>query len=162
MSKLISARCSVGGGRHPRRQRITLKLIAFACAIAAPHLAYAQQTCPPSLAVEQKASAPAADWTVTYSGYKTAIAGVTIFDGPPAEQASLVPDNEQTTKTAVIQTWKLAKSDRGYWLQCDYANTTAQIYRRLPASVTRCDVSYERNVRFGGGGGKVVKSVSCK
>ena len=142
--------------------RTTLKLIPLACVIATPHLAWAQQTCPPSLAVEQKASAPAPDWTVSYSDYKTAIAGVTVFDGPPAEQASLVPDNEQTTKEDVIQTWKLAKSDRGYWLQCAYANTTAQIYRRLPASVTRCEVSYERNVRFGLGGGLVVKSVTCK
>jgi len=162
MSKLISPQCSLAGGAHPRRQRITLKVIAFACAFAAPHRAYAQQTCPPSIAVGQKAAAPAADWTVTYSGDKAALAGVTVFDGLPAEQASLVPDNEQTTKTAVIQTWKLAKSDRGYWLQCAYANTTAQIYRRLPASVTRCDASYERDVRFGGAGGRVVKSVSCK
>jgi hypothetical protein len=148
-------------GRYEMR-RITLNLIAFASAIAAPHLANAQATCPLALAVEEKASAPAPDWTVTYTGYKTMVAGVTIFDGPPADQASLVPDNEQTTEDVVSQTWKLAKSDRGYWLQCEYANTTAQIYRRLPASVTRCDVSYERNVRFGGEGRRVVKSVSCK
>lgn len=143
-------------------KRITFNLIAFACAIAAPHLACAEATCPPTLAVEQKASAPDADWTVTYSGYNTAIAGVTIFDGPPASQASLLPDNEQTSSDTVFQTWKLAKSDSGYWLECEYANTTAQIYRRLPAGVTRCDVTYERNVRFGGEGRRVVKSVSCK
>jgi hypothetical protein len=143
-------------------KRITFNLIAFVCAIAAPHLACAEATCPPTLAVEQKASAPGADWTVTYSGYNTAIAGVTIFDGPPASQASLLPDGEQMTGDTVFQTWKLAKSDNGYWLECDYANTTAQIYRRLPASVTRCDVTYERNVRFGGEGRRVVKSVSCK
>ena len=96
-------------------KRITLNLIAFACAIAAPHLACAQTTCPPTLVVGQKTSVPAPDWTVTYSGYNTAIAGVTIFEGPPAEQASLVPDREQTTIDTVIQTWKLAKSGRGYW-----------------------------------------------
>src|SRR5712692_5668824 len=143
-------------------KRTTLNLIVFVCAIAAPRLARAEATCPPALAVEQKASAPGADWTVTYSGYNTAIAGVTIFDGPPANQASLLPDREQMTSDTVFQTWKLAKNDSGYWLQCDYANTTAQIYRRLPASVTRCDVTYERNVRFGGEGRRVVKSVSCK
>ena len=143
-------------------RRITLNLIAFAWAIATPHLACAQATCPPSLAVEQKASAPASDWTVTYSGYPTALAGVTIFDGPPSEQASLVPDREQTTADSVIQTWKLAKSDRGYWLQCEYANTTAQVSQRLPGDVSRCDVTYERNVRFGGEGRRVVKSVNCK
>ncbi len=143
-------------------KRIALNLIAFACAIAAPHLACAQATCPPTLAVEQKTPAPAPDWSVTYSGYDTAIAGVTIFEGPPTEQASLVPDREQTTSDTVIQTWELAKSDRGYWLQCEYANTTAQISRRLPVNVSRCDVTYERNVRFGGEGRRVVKSVNCE
>ncbi|HEY6419284.1 MAG TPA: STY0301 family protein [Candidatus Binataceae bacterium] len=142
-------------------KRITLSLIAFACAIAAPHLACAQATCPPELAVEQKVSAPGSDWTVAYSRDKTAVAGVTIFEGLPAEQASLVPDSEKKTHDTVIQTWKLPKSDRGYWLQCQYVNTTAQIYRRLPANVMRCDVSYERNVSYGGGG-LVVKSVNCK
>jgi hypothetical protein len=143
-------------------KRLTLGLIALACAIAAPHLAHAQATCPPTLAVAQTASAPAPDWTVTYSGYPTAVAGVTIFDGPPSEQASLVPDNEKTTEDTVIQTWKLATSARGYWLQCEYANTTAQISRRLPAEVTRCDVTSERNMRFGGEGRRVIKSVDCK
>ncbi len=143
-------------------KRLALNLIAFACAIAAPHLARAQATCPPTLAVEQKTSAPAPAGTGTYSGYDTAIAGVTIFEGPPAEQASLVPDREQTTSDTVIQTWKLAKSDRGYWLQCEYANTTAQVFRRLPVNVSRCEVTYERNVRFGGEGRRVVKRVNCE
>ncbi|MGA7872632.1 MAG: STY0301 family protein [Candidatus Binatus sp.] len=142
-------------------KRITLGLIAFACAIAAPQLARAESACPPELTVEQKAAAPASDWAVTYSGYQTAVAGVTIFDGPPSAQASLVPDDEKTIGDNIIQTWQLAKSDRGYWLQCNYANTTAQISRRLPASVTRCDVVYDHNLRFGSGG-NVVKSVNCK
>lgn len=140
---------------------ITAGLIAFACTIAMPHRARAQATCPPDLTVEQKASAPDSQWTVTYSGYPTAVAGVTIFDGPPAEQASLVPDDEKTLGDAIRQTWQLAKSDRGYWLQCNYANTTAQIARRLPASVTRCAVVYDHNMRFNGGG-NVVKSVNCE
>jgi hypothetical protein len=142
-----------------RRLRIP---IAFAFAIAPMHLAWAESACPQTIAVEQRASAPAPDWTVTYSGYDTAVAGVTIFDGPPAEQASLVPDNEKTVGDDVIQTWQLAKSARGYWLQCNYANTTAQIARRLEASITRCDVVLDHNMRFGGGGGYVVKSVNCK
>jgi hypothetical protein len=137
-------------------------LIFLAFAMVAPQAASGQSTCPPEITVEQKASAPDSNWTVTYSGYKTAVAGVTIFDGPPAEQASLVPDTDKTTESTVIQTWRLLKSNRGYWLQCQYANTTAQIYQRLPANVSRCDVTYERNVFFGGGGSRVVKSVKCK
>ncbi len=141
---------------------VRFSLIAFACATLAPHLARAEATCPPTLAVEQKASAPSTEWTISSSGYNTALAGVTIFDGPPANQASLMPDNEQMSADTVFQIWKLGKNDAGYWLECDYANTTAQIYKRLPANVSRCDVTYERNVRFGGEGRRAVKSVRCK
>jgi len=139
----------------------TLILIAFACAIAPVRFAQAESACPATIAVQQRASAPASDWTVTYSGYETAVAGVTIFDGPPAQQASLVPDNEKTVGDSIIQVWQLPKSDRGYWLQCNYANTTAQISRRLEPGVSRCDVVLNQNMRFSGGG-NVVKSVNCK
>jgi hypothetical protein len=142
-------------------KRMTLHLIALACAIAAPQIARAESSCPPEITVDQRASAPGADWVISYSGYQTAVAGVTIFDGPPSAQASLVPDNEKTSGDNTIQIWQLAKSDRGYWLQCNYANTTAQISRQLPASVTQCDVVYDRNMRFSGGA-NTVKSVNCK
>jgi hypothetical protein len=145
-------------------RRKIIGLILFACMLAAPQIACGQSTCPAELAVVEQASVPNADWSVGYSGYKIALAGVTVFEGPPSEQASLVPDSDQTTKDTVVQTWRLLKSTRrywSYWLQCQYANTTAQIYRRLPADVTRCDVTYERNVFFGGGG-RVVKRAECK
>jgi hypothetical protein len=143
-------------------KRITLSLIAFVSTIAVPGLASADTTCPLSIAVAQSASAPGYEWTVSYSGYNTALSGVTIFDGPPASQASLLPDNEETTSFSVFQTWKLGSSSNGYWLQCNYANTTAQISRQLPPRVRKCEVTYNANVAFGGGGGHVVKSVSCK
>jgi hypothetical protein len=140
---------------------VTFTTIALACAIAPAHIALADSACPRTIAVDQRASAPAPDWSVSYSGYETAVQGVTIFDGPPAGQASLVPDNEKTSGDNVIQTWRLTRSDRGYWLQCNYANTTAQIARRLPDNITRCDVVLDHNVHFAGGG-YVVKSVNCK
>jgi hypothetical protein len=142
-------------------KRLTLTLIVCACAIVAPRLARAESYCPAEIVVAQRADAPGPDWAVSYSGYQTAVAGVTIFDGPPAEQASLVPDNQKSVADNIVQIWQLPNSSRGYWLQCNYANTTAQIARRLPASVTRCDVVYDHNLRFGGGG-NVVKSVNCK
>jgi len=139
----------------------TLIPIVLACAIAPAYFAQAESACPQTIAVEQRASAPAPDWTVSYSGYETAVAGVTIFDGPPSQQASLVPDSEKTVGDNIIQVWRLPKSDRGYWLQCNYTNTTAQISRRLPASIRRCDVVLNHNERFIGGG-NVLKSVNCK
>ena len=142
-------------------KQVKFALIAFACALAPVNPARAESACPQTIVVEQRASAPAPDWTVSYSGYETAVAGVTIFDGPPAQQASLVPDSEKQVGDNIVQVWQLPKSDRGYWLQCNYANTTAQISRRMPPSVNRCDVVLNHNIRFNGGG-NVVKSVNCK
>src|SRR6202035_6135104 len=105
--------------RGNEMKRLTFIVIGFACAIAPVHLARAESACPATVTVEQRASAPAPDWTVTYSGYDTAVAGVTIFDGPPAEQASLVPDSNKTVGDNIIQVWQLPTSDRGYWLQCN-------------------------------------------
>jgi hypothetical protein len=144
------------------KKGITFSLIAFACAIAAPGFAFAATTCPPTIAVAQSASTADPAWTVTYSGYNTALSGVTIFDGPPANQASLLPDSEEKTSFSVFQAWKLGSSNNGYWLQCNYAHTTAQLSKQLPPGVSRCEVSYDANVAFGGGGGHVVKSVKCK
>ena len=142
-------------------KQVIFALIAFACALSPVNLVRAESACPATIVVEQRASAPAPDWTVSYSGYETAVAGVTIFDGPPAQQASLVPDSEKQVADNIIQVWQLPKSDHGYWLQCNYANTTSQISRRLPPSVKRCDVVFNPNMRFSGGS-NVVKSVNCK
>lgn len=138
-----------------------LILVSLGFALVPVHLAWADSACPRTVVVEQRASAPTPEWAVSYSPYETALAGVTIFEGPPAEQASLVPDNEKNSGDNLIQTWRLTRSDRGYWLQCNYANTTAQISRRLPDGVARCDVVLDHNQHFVGGG-YVVKSVNCK
>ena len=142
-------------------KQVIFALIAFACALSPVNLVRAESACPATIVVEQRASAPAPDWTVSYSGYETAVSGVTIFDGPPAQQASLVPDSNKTVGDNIIQVWQLPTSDRGYWLQCNYANTTSQISRRLAPSVKRCDVVLNPNMRFSGGS-NVVKSVNCK
>src|SRR5258708_37737314 len=133
-------------------KQVTFALIAFACALAPANLVRGESACPATVVVEQRASAPAPDWTVSYSGYETAVAGVTIFDGPPAQQASLVPDSEKTVGDNIIQVWRMPKSDRRYCLQCNYTNTTAQISRRLPANIRRCDFVLNHNERFIVGG----------
>ena len=143
-------------------KRLTLSLIAFACAIAAPHVRAAESACPRDARRRTEGVGTGADWTVTYSGYQTAVAGVTIFDGPPSEQASLVPDNEKNDR-------RQPSSRPGSWRRA-IAATGCSATMRIPPrrftadcrrDVTRCDVTYERNVRFGGGS-RVVKSVNCK
>jgi len=61
-----------------------------------------------------------------------------------------VPDSEKQVADNIIQVWQLPKSDRGYWLQCNYANTTAQIVpvacRRASTDATSYSITTSASV----------------
>jgi hypothetical protein len=159
----------------PRLQKFLAMVAAICamvgCALATVSTALAEDiTCLMTLIVDQKGHLPdplpeasaAADstWTVTYTDHKPVLDQVTIFDGPPKDLASLVPDEEKTVKGKLIQTWTLAKNARGYWLQCDYSDTSAAAYRKLPDTIKRCRVSYDQSEHLPGGH-LAIESVSC-
>jgi hypothetical protein len=121
-------------------------MLAAIASCASPAIA-AGISCPTTIQTEQKATAPA-DWTVGYGALPIALAQVTIFEGPPSEQASLVYDTEKKMPKELVLTWNLGPSKRGYWLQCAYSSTNAMISRRLPDSVTRCEVRLARDSKF--------------
>jgi hypothetical protein len=123
------------------------------------NFAYAQIACPKNISVEQKAVAPN-EWSVDYSKAPSALSSATIFEGPPEEQESLKYDDERATKDAIIQTWELPSSERGYWIVCGYTNTTAQLRRKLPNDIRACEVIFEKGVTFGDGAA-VVKRAGC-
>jgi hypothetical protein len=129
-------------------------LASFGCAAA-----NAQVACPLNIKVEQKAVAPS-EWSVDYSKNAAALSSVTIFDGPPQEQASLKYDDERTTTDQIIQTWDLPASDRGYWIECGYTNTWALLRRKLSNEMRACKVVLEKGVTFGDGGA-IVKRAEC-
>lgn len=141
-----------------RRFRIA-SIAAVLLATFAPRVALAQVACPPNISVEQKATAPN-EWSTDYSKLPSALSSVTIFEGPPEELGSLKYDDERTTKDAIIQTWELPASERGYWIVCGYSNTSAQLRRKLPNDVHACEVVLEKGVSFGGGGA-IVKRAGC-
>jgi hypothetical protein len=134
-------------------------LVAVLLMISGNHIAYAQIACPQNISADQKATAPA-DWSVDYSKAPTALSSVTIFDGAPEEQASLKYDDQRTTGSEIIQVWKLPASDRRYWIECGYTNTSARLRRKLPGDIGKCEVVLEKGVTFGNGGA-VVKSARC-
>ena len=117
----------------------------------ATYAAAADIVCPAEVAVDQRVSAALAGWTAGNNGFKNELAGVTIYDGPPEQGASLVYDDEKTSADTITQTWKLVPSSRGYWLTCGYSNTSAQLTQKIPTDATRCEVTFERNVSFGDG-----------
>lgn len=140
-------------------KRWKIVLIAGLIAIFGNVAARAQVVCPPSVSVEQKATAPN-EWSLDYSKASAELSSVTIFDGAPEELASLKYDDERTTRDEIIQTWELPANDRGYWIVCGYSNSTVLLRRRLPNDARACAVVFEKGVSFGSGGA-VVKRAVC-
>jgi hypothetical protein len=78
------------------------------------------------------------------------LASVTLYDGPVAEGASLVPDEESERGSERTAVWKIAaENERGYWVACGYASTSVLLARKLPTAST-CRAVYDRSVTVSG------------
>jgi hypothetical protein len=128
--------------------------------LALPRTASADAGCPLKIAVTQNLAAPQHGWSEGHDKLPVELAGVTVFDGPPEQLASLVPDAGADTADTTSDIWNLEANERGYWLTCHYASTTVTLTRQLPATATRCEVVYEKELHFAGGAA-VVRSVAC-
>jgi len=115
--------------------------------------------CPDTIAVSQNATA-AGDWQVRDSGERPELERVTIYEGPPVQQASLKYDREIKQKSEIVQMWNLPPSREGHWLVCGYSNTSKQLYRKLPAMTATCGVTFDRGVNFPDGN-PVIRRVRC-
>ncbi len=117
--------------------------------------------CPETIAVESRLLAPPPSWEVRYAEPKGELMGVTFYDGPPSEGASLVYDRASKSGKTWTATWKFtANEGRGFWIACSYTNTSAILYKKLRDSVAECRVSYDRSVSTGGL--PTVKGIRCK
>ena len=63
---------------------------------------------------------------------------ISVFDGPPAQMADLVPDNPN----AKLQRWTFGKTrTRDIYIVCNYADTRIKLARKAPAEITSCTLS---------------------
>jgi len=121
----------------------------------------AQIACPIDLAVEQRAAAPSAEWTVATTGHRPLLASVTLYEGPPERHVVVRPAREQTVKDETTRVWELAAGRDTYWLSCQYTNTNLVISRPLPKDIRRCESVEDRTVAFGDGR-PPVRSIACR
>lgn len=149
---------------HSRsRTRGAFTAIGFALVVgaifstAAP--AAAVVMCPDSITATQNAVS-VGEWQVRDSGEKPQLERVTIYEGPPEQQASLKYDREIKRKSEIVQTWNLPPSKEGYWLACGYSNTSKQLYRKLPPVTAICGVTFDSSVNFPDGS-PVIRRVRC-
>lgn len=119
-------------------------------------------TCPDSFRVEQSLVQTVEGWTASQDSLAPKVASVTLFDGPSAEGASLVPDEESLpdAQGRYETVWKLGRnSTRGYWITCGYSSTTIVLSKKLPQSST-CRVTYDRKITVAGL--PSIASIECK
>jgi len=138
----------------------SLKLWAIGVCLLGSHAARAEWACPDSLEVQQHANPPPG-WTASYSDLAPRLSGVSIFDGPPANRASIKYNLRRQSGSEIRLRWDLIYSPRSHYVQCQYERTSALISAPLPAGVRTCDVVYDRNVSYPGGG-MAVKRMVCK
>jgi len=109
------------------------------------------QTCPDTLAVHQELQPSIPGWQVFASDAPIHLAGVTFFDGPPNEKASLVYDETSRVAGKEIMTWRfIPNRDRPIWMACSYSQTSITVARRLSNEIRRCSVTYNPKIRVSG------------
>ncbi len=132
----------------------------FAILFIGSPAAYAEEMCPPSIEVTESLKTPLEGWTVGQNKVSADLMGITMFSGPPEEEASLVPTGKDATDSSMLDTWPLDPDEHGYWLQCNYANTRVTIAKKLDAKLKYCQIKYMANVEIGGN--RAPESVTCR
>jgi hypothetical protein len=115
--------------------------------------------CPASISTRQAIENAPAGWAVGSDKTPHALAGLTFFDGPPEQEASLVYDSYTKGKTADHALWKFDPSLHIH-LQCSYHGTSITLSRPLRDGTTECRVTYSRESHVDGY--NEIEEIRCK
>jgi hypothetical protein len=140
--------------RPSRCYRFLLGLSIFIAVIAGVAVAAPEQAspvqCPSTVTVKDQELAQApADWTVVHAQQPHRLAGVTFYEGPPEQEASLAPDSRRKiTAQKETQTWRFLGP--GIWIACSYSATDLALAQPLPKNTSSCTVTYNPQVSVAG------------
>ena len=126
-----------------------MRMITTTLLLALALPAQAEVLCPDSLDVKQEATAPGADWQVSYTEPPLRLTGVTIHDGLPSQNHPVKPYSVKSTKGELRVSWRLPQSKRNFHLSCSYERTTASLTALLPPGVNGCNAVFDRRVSYG-------------
>lgn len=117
--------------------RFLIFSVAFALFSPLPAFAASDYICPENTQTGQSVSRLPHGWlSSTLTANIPEEDALTVFDGPPGEMASLVPDNEGALESAF---WTFpAEKERPVWVQCHYAGETTHLMRPLPDKTVKC------------------------
>lgn len=115
-----------------------------------------ERYCPATISVKQEIQQVPAGWRALPGKPPYQLAGITFYEGPPEQMASLAPDSE--TKSA--NTWHFEPSPEGIWIACSYASTDIVVAKQLPKEISQCVISYDRQLATAGL--PEIRRVDCK
>src|SRR5215471_2213999 len=99
--------------------------------------------CPASITVKQTIEKVPEGWTAGEDKTPHILAGITFYDGPPEQEASLVYDSWSKRNGLAYGVWHFTpNSPTGTWLSCRYSSTSVILSKRLPAATSECTVTY--------------------
>ena len=140
--------------------RILLVLVLIAFSSSFSHAADTI-SCPASITTRQELTSSANGWSPLLDDTPHNLAGLTFYDGPPTEKASLAYDQYKHGKGEDLATWTFAKQeDRRIWLVCSYSGTAVELSRTLPPQITTCTVSYDPQTHVAGL--PEIKKIACR
>jgi hypothetical protein len=129
------------------------------CFSGLPRVLAQDQYCPKEITTKQVSENTPPGWTAAQDKTPQILAGITFFDGPPEQEASLVYDTYTKSKAADVAVWHFAPTSH-IWISCGYHSTAVKLSKPLPAKTTECRVTYSREVHLDGNG--EIKAISCK
>jgi len=130
--------------------------VSTACCFAAENV-----SCPESITTRQELTSAASGWAPLLNDAPHSLAGITFYDGPPAENASLAYDQIRHGNSEDLATWSFGKhEDRRIWLVCSYSGTAVELSRTLPVQIITCSVSYDPQTQIAGL--PAIQKISCR
>jgi len=99
-------------------------------------------TCPPTMQQAAPAAPSGTSWVgMIYKGNgESRPESIMVFDGNPADMASLQPDQSKQTNKELTSIWHLdhPAPGRPFWLACTYTNSGGIFALPLPSNIRQC------------------------
>lgn len=121
-----------------------------------------QPNCPATIDVAQTLMKTPEGWSAgisggTQSNVKYMLMNIEFSEGNPANLASLKPDSGKKSRGIHTETWVFTpKFADGYWISCEYFQTSMAVIKKLPENIQSCTVTYDTSYSD-----IVAKTVKC-
>jgi hypothetical protein len=133
-------------------RELNMRFIPLLLALCLPFVAHtavaANVVCPPSIVETPNVSTKEAGWIAVAPTGKRRLRHVGIYFGSISDPGAQVPDSETSNKAKATVTWQLPRDKdendtNTYWIGCSYLDTSAILFQKVDAAVTKCVATYD-------------------